>query len=496
MPANVTQSAPGQCTPRPRPTASSVADQFVHQFYAVMGNYPKYLHRFYEDSSMLTINETLESGEVNVETACSQDEIKKKVESFFPDAKVIPDAWCPQFSLEEGILLLVTGTLQRKGKPDCDFSQSFYLAVQKRGYFVLNDIIRIMPLNRLKKSSAAETQTTPRTPPETQPAQAAQQAASKRRDPSPPTNRHSNQEAKLMANATAAAAAAASSDTNSSTSPRSQPRTPANKDAHNRATNGGGNVPSHGHYHHRGLAVAPGHTSRSGPTSPAPNSSSLPPAGQQRRIHSARPRTNPPHDAHTAPLSARSSRISPRMISPRMHQQHHHHQQRQQQQHLQQQHPPHHPPPPPFPMMAMTGHPGDGANGAQRASSVFVRGIPETADERTLMDAFGRYGQVLEGGVTIKQGKRDKFAFVDFANIESVDEVLANEVRVLGKHVRVEEKRPMVINRGAGRGVRRNYSGHSFSMSGSPPGYMTMGGGPRGFHQHAIPQHPTYAGQI
>lgn len=137
-----------------------------------------------------------------------------------------------------------------------------------------------------------------------------------------------------------------------------------------------------------------------------------------------------------------------------------------------------------------------GPPNAQRASSIFVRGIPDTADERTLMEVFGMYGEVVEGGVTIKQGRRDRFAFVDFASVESVDAVLAKEVRVQGKAVRVEEKRPMVIHKPGGRGVRRNYSGHSSNMSGSPPGHLPTMGGPRSFHQSPIPQYQTYAGAL
>ena len=47
-----------------------------------------------------------------------------------------------QDSLNGGVLVLVTGYLTGKDNVKRDFTQSFFLATQDKGYFVLNDIFR------------------------------------------------------------------------------------------------------------------------------------------------------------------------------------------------------------------------------------------------------------------------------------------------------------------------------------------------------------------
>lgn len=47
-----------------------------------------------------------------------------------------------QDSLNGGVIVLVTGYLTGKDLVKKDFTQSFFLAPQDKGYFVLNDIFR------------------------------------------------------------------------------------------------------------------------------------------------------------------------------------------------------------------------------------------------------------------------------------------------------------------------------------------------------------------
>lgn len=49
-----------------------------------------------------------------------------------------------QDSLGGGVLVLVTGSLSTKSNGKRDFVQSFFLAPQEKGYFVLNDIFRYL----------------------------------------------------------------------------------------------------------------------------------------------------------------------------------------------------------------------------------------------------------------------------------------------------------------------------------------------------------------
>jgi hypothetical protein len=49
-----------------------------------------------------------------------------------------------QESLGGGVTVLVTGHLTGRDGVRCEFSQSFFLAPQEKGYFVLNDIFRFV----------------------------------------------------------------------------------------------------------------------------------------------------------------------------------------------------------------------------------------------------------------------------------------------------------------------------------------------------------------
>ena len=46
-----------------------IAEQFSHQYYTVFSNYPRYLHRFYDQVSVQNIVEVAENGAVHEETA-------------------------------------------------------------------------------------------------------------------------------------------------------------------------------------------------------------------------------------------------------------------------------------------------------------------------------------------------------------------------------------------------------------------------------------------
>lgn len=90
---------------------------------------------------------------------------------------------------------------------------------------------------------------------------------------------------------------------------------------------------------------------------------------------------------------------------------------------------------------------GEGVS--SKNSSVFVRDIPPTATERELRELFEGFGAVTS--VVIRTGKRDaRFAFVDFAEAESMLKALASDcVLFQGRRLGIQEKKPIVIrNRG------------------------------------------------
>lgn len=73
----------------------------------------------------------------------TQQEIHEKIMSLdFEDCKVFVSTVDSQSSAENGIVVQVVGELSNRGGPWRKFAQTFFLAEQPNGYFVLNDIFR------------------------------------------------------------------------------------------------------------------------------------------------------------------------------------------------------------------------------------------------------------------------------------------------------------------------------------------------------------------
>ncbi len=72
-------------------------------------------------------------------------EIHKKVMSLdYGDFKAEIKTVDSQDSLMGGVLVMVSGSLSCKSTGNRNFTQSFFLAPQEKGYFVLNDIFRYL----------------------------------------------------------------------------------------------------------------------------------------------------------------------------------------------------------------------------------------------------------------------------------------------------------------------------------------------------------------
>lgn len=59
-----------------------------------------------------------------------------------------------QESFEKGVIVLVTGCLTGKDNVGRKFTQTFFLAPQENGYFVLNDVFRYIEDNESSQSSS------------------------------------------------------------------------------------------------------------------------------------------------------------------------------------------------------------------------------------------------------------------------------------------------------------------------------------------------------
>ncbi|CAM6093911.1 unnamed protein product [Calypogeia fissa] len=131
-------------TASPLPAAAHVVgNAFVNQYYNVLHQSPQVVHRFYTDASRLTRAEAGADG--LVDTVVSQSEIHQKVMSLdYGDFKAEIVTVDSQDSLTGGVLVMVTGALSSQQSGKRNFVQSFFLAPQEKGYFVLNDIFRYL----------------------------------------------------------------------------------------------------------------------------------------------------------------------------------------------------------------------------------------------------------------------------------------------------------------------------------------------------------------
>lgn len=139
--------------PQPSATArqvnpTEVGWQFVPQYYTFVNKHPNRLHQFYTKKS------TFSHGTEGEDTKAlhGQQEIHNKIMALnYENCKVFIHSVDAQSSANDGILIQVVGEMSNRDEPWKKFLQTFFLAEQPNGYFVLNDIFRF-----LKEESADE----------------------------------------------------------------------------------------------------------------------------------------------------------------------------------------------------------------------------------------------------------------------------------------------------------------------------------------------------
>ncbi|CAN4081637.1 unnamed protein product [Withania somnifera] len=126
------------------PSAQVVGNAFVEQYYQIQHRSPESVYRFYQDSSVLSrpdfngVMSTVTTMKNINEMICSLDYKNYKAEIKTADA---------QDSFKDGVIVLVTGCLTGKDNLRRKFTQTFFLAPQDNGYFVLNDVFRYVEEN-------------------------------------------------------------------------------------------------------------------------------------------------------------------------------------------------------------------------------------------------------------------------------------------------------------------------------------------------------------
>ncbi|KDR80031.1 hypothetical protein GALMADRAFT_208255 [Galerina marginata CBS 339.88] len=133
---------------------SEVGWQFVPQYYTFVNKEPHRLHCFYNKNSTF-IHGT--EGE-DVKPCYGQQEIHNKITSIgFEDCKVFIHSVDAQSSANGGIIIQVIGEMSNHGETWRKFVQTFFLAEQPNGYFVLNDIFRFLKEEAVESDDVSET---------------------------------------------------------------------------------------------------------------------------------------------------------------------------------------------------------------------------------------------------------------------------------------------------------------------------------------------------
>ncbi|KAI8052379.1 hypothetical protein BDF22DRAFT_655903 [Syncephalis plumigaleata] len=130
-----------QAASQPTAEAYEIGWMFVQQYYTFLNKEPGRLHCFYtKKSKMVHGNE----GET-VNTLQGQKEIHDKItELGFDDCHVLVSNVDSMASLDGGIIIQVLGEMCNRGGASQKFAQTFFLAEQPNGYYVLNDIFRFL----------------------------------------------------------------------------------------------------------------------------------------------------------------------------------------------------------------------------------------------------------------------------------------------------------------------------------------------------------------
>ncbi|KAA8542556.1 hypothetical protein F0562_023708 [Nyssa sinensis] len=121
------------------PSAQVVGNTFVEQYYRILHQSPEWVYRFYQDSSVLSRPDS--NGVMSSVTTMKA--INEKILSLdYKNYKAEIKTADAQDSHQKGVIVLVTGCLTGKDNVRRKFTQTFFLAPQEKGYFVLNDVFR------------------------------------------------------------------------------------------------------------------------------------------------------------------------------------------------------------------------------------------------------------------------------------------------------------------------------------------------------------------
>lgn len=128
------------------PSPQNVGREFVRQYYTLLNEAPAHLHRFYNQHSSF-VHGGVDSNREST-TAIGQKQIHQKIQQLnFRDCHAKISQVDSQLTLENGVVVQVSGELSSAGQPMRRFTQTFVLAIQApKTYYVHNDIFRYQDL--------------------------------------------------------------------------------------------------------------------------------------------------------------------------------------------------------------------------------------------------------------------------------------------------------------------------------------------------------------
>ncbi|XP_050380896.1 nuclear transport factor 2-like [Argentina anserina] len=133
------------------PSAQVVANAFIVQYYHILHHNPGHVYRFYQDSSVMSRPDS----DGVMRSVTTMQGINEKILSFdYKEYKAEIETADAQNSYKDGVTVLVTGCLTSKDNLKRKFAQSFFLAPQENGFFVLNDVFRYVESRELVKNQS------------------------------------------------------------------------------------------------------------------------------------------------------------------------------------------------------------------------------------------------------------------------------------------------------------------------------------------------------
>ncbi|KAK4715202.1 hypothetical protein R3W88_013540 [Solanum pinnatisectum] len=124
-----------------RHAAEKVATAFVVQYYNILQTLIDQSYRFYKEKSVLS----WPSSDGEIKSVTTSDGISDLImSSHFKGSKVEVKTIDSQLSVAGGVLVIVMAYLIGQDTSRKRFSQTFFLAPQETGYYVLNDIFRFI----------------------------------------------------------------------------------------------------------------------------------------------------------------------------------------------------------------------------------------------------------------------------------------------------------------------------------------------------------------